>query len=157
MRFLISYEQGLSPTSLRSSTSGHDTDAFPPFNPQTQVSLVVSSVSFTAKGCCSGPLVPCHCHVSFAGPLSFFLFHDLTPLRNTGELFCSLNFFIVSSRLDSGFASLAGIAQRWCCVLPMAPLYPVTDDSLSDHLIEEASARCSNFKVTVFLFLINVL
>lgn len=152
-------------------------------NPQTSFKFYWFSPikSFIDPGSNIGSHVAFNCHVSL---VSFYLeqfwvspsFHDLDILERTGQLLCRMSISMclpdVSSWLDlghafwkaavlttippmySGHTFLAGIPQKWCCVLLNASYQKAHDVDLSHcwwHLLlsfgKMISARLCNGKL----------
>lgn len=61
----------------------------------------------------------------------------------------------VSSQLDLGFSSLAGIPQEWCCVLIAYDLQFVPLLLMCTLITQLESARLTHCKADLFPFVIN--
>lgn len=82
--------------------------------------------------------------------LHFLYFHVL-DIIGQNVLHSQFALSDVPSRLDSGHVSLAGVSQKWCCVLPNAAYqvthelnYTITDDVHFDCFIKVVSAKLLN-------------
>ena len=101
-----------------------------PYSGVSSCLLISIIVKESSSEWCTASSCFLHLFLSRRGPWFSLTLMILTALKIPAQLFCRVSLHLVLSyvfsRLGSGYASLSGISQNWCCVLIAS--YQVTHD-----------------------------